>query len=127
MVCSEAVCCWLEVCVEGLNAGELIMLVDLLLALVLIICDKLLYFLDFFVVFHIYTLHLELLQPLSSVEMGQRVPGALVPVAHGDYVDLPYARSGPSAMGSSSVEACYVQVWPSSASRQNCQLAWEQT
>ena len=52
------------------------MLVDLLLAFVLIICDKLFNFLDFFVVFHIYTLHLELLQPLSSVEMGQRVPSA---------------------------------------------------
>ena len=111
VVCSEAVRCWLEVCVEGgLNDGELVMLVDLLLAFVLIIGDKLFYFLGFLVVFHVHPLYLELLQPLLSVEMGQRAPGALGPVAHGDYVDLPYAHFGPSAVDSSSAAACYGQV-----------------
>ena len=80
VVRSEAVCCWLrwvEIRVEGgLSAGELSKLMDLLLALVLIICEKLVYSLDFFMVFHIYTLHLELSQPLSSVEIGKRGPGA---------------------------------------------------
>lgn len=86
------------------------MLVDLLLAFVLIIRDKLFYFLGFLVVFHIHALYLELLQPLLSVEMGQRATGALDLVVSGDYVDLPYAHFGPSAVDSSSAAACYAQV-----------------
>jgi hypothetical protein len=59
--------------------------------------------------------------------MGQRARGARGLVAHGGYVDLPFVRFGSSAVDSSSVAACYVQVWPSFASRQTANLLGNKT